>query len=169
MKQAQDLQKKMAEAQKKVESLEAEGTSGGGLIKIIIDGKNNVKSVKIDESLISKDDIEILEDLILAAFNDGKEKIQKKTYGSLLQTLPVQTKIASAVCKQNRKHAILLLLDPQTLPPLNLTKRNSGTKSSFGIFPVPIHKLCLNCVNYLDVTAEHAGNLNVALKCGANN
>ena len=78
MKQAQDLQKKMAEAQKKVESLEAEGTSGGGLIKIIIDGKNNVKSVKIDETLISKYDIEILEDLILAAFNDGKEKIQKK-------------------------------------------------------------------------------------------
>ena len=78
MKQAQELQKKMAEAQKKVESLEAEGTSGGGLIKIIIDGKNNVRSVKIDESLVSKDDIEILEDLILAAFNDGKEKIQKK-------------------------------------------------------------------------------------------
>ena len=78
MKQAQDLQKKMVEAQKKVESLEAEGTSGGGLIKIIVDGKNNVKSVKIDESLILKDDIEILEDLILAAFNDGKEKIQKK-------------------------------------------------------------------------------------------
>ena len=48
MKQAQDLQKKMAEAQKEVESLEAEGTSGGGLIKIIIDGKNNVKSVKIE-------------------------------------------------------------------------------------------------------------------------
>ena len=78
MKQAQDLQKKMAEAQKKVESLEAEGTSGGGLIKIIIDGKNNVKSVKIDDSLTSKEDVEILEDLILAAFNDGKEKIQKK-------------------------------------------------------------------------------------------
>ena len=78
VKQAQDLQKKMAEAQKKVESLEAEGTSGGGLIKIIIDGKNNVKSVKIDDSLISKEDVEILEDLILAAFNDGKEKIQKK-------------------------------------------------------------------------------------------
>ena len=71
MKQAQDLQKKMAEAQKKVESLEAEGTSGGGLIKIIIDGKNNVKSVKIDDSLISKEDVEILEDLILAAFNDA--------------------------------------------------------------------------------------------------
>ena len=78
MKQAQDLQKKMSEAQKKVEELEAEGTSGGGLIKITIDGKNLVKSVNIDESLISKDEVEILEDLIVAAFNDGKEKIQRK-------------------------------------------------------------------------------------------
>tara|TARA_B110001454_G_scaffold195789_1_gene198270 strand:+ start:1568 stop:1891 length:324 start_codon:yes stop_codon:yes gene_type:complete len=78
MKQAQELQKKMSEAQKKVEELEAEGTSGGGLIKIIVDGKNLVKSVKIDESLVSKDEIEILEDLVVAAFNDGKEKIQKK-------------------------------------------------------------------------------------------
>jgi len=78
MKQAQELQKKMSEAQKKVEELEAEGTSGGGLIKITVDGKNLVKSVKIDESLVSKDEIEILEDLVVAAFNDGKEKIQKK-------------------------------------------------------------------------------------------
>ena len=78
MKQAQELQKKMSEAQKKVEELEAEGTSGGGLIKITIDGKNLVKSLNIDESLISKDEVEILEDLIVAAFNDGKEKIQRK-------------------------------------------------------------------------------------------
>ena len=78
MKQAQELQKKMSEAQKKVEELEAVGTSGGGLIKITIDGKNLVKSVNIDESLISKDEVEILEDLIVAAFNDGKEKIQRK-------------------------------------------------------------------------------------------
>ena len=78
MKQAQELQKKMSEAQKKVEELEAEGTSGGGLIKVTIDGKNLVKSVSIDESLISKDEVEILEDLIVAAFNDGKEKIQRK-------------------------------------------------------------------------------------------
>ena len=78
MKQAQELQKKMSEAQKKAEELEAEGTSGGGLIKITLDGKNLVKSVSIDESLISKDEVEILEDLIVAAFNDGKEKIQRK-------------------------------------------------------------------------------------------
>ena len=78
MKQAQELQSKMTEAQKKVEQLEAEGSSGGGLIKIIIDGKNLVRSVHIDNSLIKSDEKEILEDLIVAAFNDAKEKIQKK-------------------------------------------------------------------------------------------
>ena len=78
MKQAQELQNKMSEAQKKVEQLEAEGNSGGGLIKIIIDGKNLVKSVHIDDSLINSEEKEILEDLIVAAFNDAKEKIQKK-------------------------------------------------------------------------------------------
>ncbi|SVA73254.1 uncharacterized protein METZ01_LOCUS126108 [marine metagenome] len=78
LKQAQELQNKMADAQKKVEQLEAEGSSGGGLIKIIVDGKNLVKSVHIDNSLINNDEKEILEDLIVAAFNDAKEKIQKK-------------------------------------------------------------------------------------------
>ena len=78
LKQAQELQNKMADAQKKVEQLEAEGSSGGGLIKIIIDGNNLVKSVHIDNSLINNDEKEILEDLIVAAFNDAKEKIQKK-------------------------------------------------------------------------------------------
>ena len=78
MKQAQELQNKMSEAQKKVEQLEAEGSSGGGLIKIIIDGKNLVKSLHIDDSLINSEEKEILEDLIVAAFNDAKEKIQKR-------------------------------------------------------------------------------------------
>ena len=78
LKQAQELQNKMADAQKKVEQLEAEGSSGGGLIKIIVDGKNLVKSVHIDNGLINNDEKEILEDLIVAAFNDAKEKIQKK-------------------------------------------------------------------------------------------
>ena len=78
LKQAQELQSKMAEAQKKVEQLEAEGTAGGGLVKIVVDGKNLVKSIYIDDSLINKNEKEILEDLVVAAFNDGKEKIQKK-------------------------------------------------------------------------------------------
>ena len=78
IKQAQDLQKKMTEAQKKVETLEAEGVSGGGIVKITLNGKNNVTSVNIDEIAIDKNEKEILEDLLLAAFNDAREKIQRK-------------------------------------------------------------------------------------------
>tara|TARA_B100000945_G_scaffold183758_1_gene147369 strand:+ start:1086 stop:1409 length:324 start_codon:yes stop_codon:yes gene_type:complete len=78
IKQAQDLQKKMAEAQEKVETLEAEGISGGGLVRITINGKNNVTSVNIDETAIDKNEKEILEDLIVAAFNDARDKIQRK-------------------------------------------------------------------------------------------
>ena len=78
IKQAQDVQKKMAEAQEKVETLEAEGISGGGIVKITINGKNNVTSVNIDETAIDKNEKEILEDLIVAAFNDARDKIQRK-------------------------------------------------------------------------------------------
>ena len=78
LKQAQELQKKMADAQKKVEELEAEGTSGGGLVKVKINGKNVTTSINIDDSLISKDEKEILEGLIVAALNDARENVQKK-------------------------------------------------------------------------------------------
>ena len=78
LKQAQELQRKMADAQKKVEELEAEGTSGGGLVKVKINGKNITTSLSIDDSLISKDEKEILEDLIVAALNDARENVQKK-------------------------------------------------------------------------------------------
>ena len=78
LKQAQELQKKMADAQKKVEELEAEGTSGGGLVKVKINGKNITTSLSIDDSLISKDEKEILEDIIVAALNDARENVQTK-------------------------------------------------------------------------------------------
>ena len=78
IKQAQELQQKMADAQQKVEALEAEGVAGGGIVKVTINGKNNVTSINIDDSVIDKNEKEILEDLIMAAFNDAKEKIQKK-------------------------------------------------------------------------------------------
>jgi hypothetical protein len=61
-----------------VETLEAEGISGGGIVKITINGKNNVTSVNIDETAIDKNEKEILEDLIVAAFNDARDKIQRK-------------------------------------------------------------------------------------------
>ena len=78
IKQAQDLPKKMTESQERVETREAEGISGGGIVKITINGKNNVTSVNIDETAIDKNEKEILEDLIVAAFNDARDKIQRK-------------------------------------------------------------------------------------------
>ena len=74
IKQAQELQQKMADAQQKVETLEAEGVAGGGIVKVTINGKNIVTSINIDDSVIDKNEKEILEDLIMAAFNDAKEK-----------------------------------------------------------------------------------------------
>ena len=79
LKQAQELQTKMVEAQKKVEELEAEGSAGGGLVKVTVDGKNMVKNVFIDPSLLVVDEVDILEDLVLAAHNDAKDKVQKLT------------------------------------------------------------------------------------------
>ncbi len=74
MKQAQQLQQKMAEAQNKLNEIEVEGTSGGGLIKVTSTAKGSLKRISIDESLLKNDEKEILEDLIIAAINDAKEK-----------------------------------------------------------------------------------------------
>ena len=74
MKQAQQLQKKMAEAQEKLNAIEVEGSSGGGLVKVISTAKGEIKSIKIDDSLIVKEEKEMTEDLIVAAVNDAKQK-----------------------------------------------------------------------------------------------
>tara|TARA_Y100001970_G_scaffold209143_1_gene254944 strand:+ start:137 stop:460 length:324 start_codon:yes stop_codon:yes gene_type:complete len=74
MKQAQQLQKKMAEAQNKLNEIEVEGTSGGGLVKVTATAKGEFKRISIDNSLIKIEDKEILEDLITAAINDAKHK-----------------------------------------------------------------------------------------------
>ena len=74
MKQAQQLQKKMAEAQDKLNDIEVEGSSGGGLVKVTASAKGSFKRIFIDESLLKKNEKEILEDLIIAAINDAKLK-----------------------------------------------------------------------------------------------
>ena len=74
MKQAQQLQKKMAEAQEKLNEIEVTGSSGGGLVRVTATAKGVFKSVYIDETLLKKDEKEILEDLIIAAINDAKTK-----------------------------------------------------------------------------------------------
>ena len=74
MKQAQQLQKKMAEAQEKLNSIEVEGVSGGGMVKVIATAKGEIKRIFIDESLLKPEDKEMTEDLIVAAINDAKQK-----------------------------------------------------------------------------------------------
>ena len=76
MKQAQQLQKKMAEAQEKLNLIEVEGTSGGGLVKVIATAKGDIKRISIDDSLLKKEEKEMTEDLIIAAINDAKQKAE---------------------------------------------------------------------------------------------
>ena len=74
MKQAQEMQKKMSEAQEKLNSIEVEGLSGGGMVKVTATAKGDIKRITIDESLMNKDEKEMTEDLIVAAINDAKQK-----------------------------------------------------------------------------------------------
>ena len=74
MKQAQQLQKKMSEVQEKLNSIEVEGVSGGGMVKMISTAKGEIKKILIDDSLMNKEEKEITEDLIVAAVNDAKQK-----------------------------------------------------------------------------------------------
>ncbi len=76
MKQAQQMQSKMAEMQAKMGDIEVTGASGGGMLKVTLNGKYELKGIKIDPSLVSADDVEVLEDLIVAAFNDAKTKAE---------------------------------------------------------------------------------------------
>jgi DNA-binding YbaB/EbfC family protein len=77
MKQAQELQGRMAELQAEMERTRVEGQSGGGLVVLTLNGKGELVGVKIDASLLKPDEVEILEDLIVAAHTDAKAKVER--------------------------------------------------------------------------------------------
>ena len=77
MKQVQKMQGRMAEMQAELESSEVEGTSGGGMVKVIANGKNEILSITIDPEVVEKDDVDMLQDLIVAAVNQSREKVQE--------------------------------------------------------------------------------------------
>jgi len=83
MKQAKELQSKMGDLQEQMGAVEAEGTSGGGLVTVRVNGKQELLSVKIDPSLLKPEEAEIVEDLVVAAHTDAKAKVdvavQQKT------------------------------------------------------------------------------------------
>ena len=72
MKQFQQMQEQM---QKEIAALEMEATAGGGMVKVVMDGQKNVKSLKLDPEVVSKDDVEMLQDLVVAAVNEASRKV----------------------------------------------------------------------------------------------
>ncbi len=83
MKQAQMMQKKMEEEQAKLAQEEVEGSSGGGMVKLVLNGKFEMKKINLDKSLIDPEETEVLEDLIVAAYNDAKAKVDAKMQDSM--------------------------------------------------------------------------------------
>ncbi|WGF89700.1 YbaB/EbfC family nucleoid-associated protein [Marinivivus vitaminiproducens] len=76
LKQAQEMQAKMAEMQARMAETEVSGAAGGGLVTVTLNGKGDVRKIKIDPSLVDPNDVEMLEDLIVAAANDAKGKVE---------------------------------------------------------------------------------------------
>ncbi len=83
MRQAQEMQKKIQKVQEDLANSEFEGSSGGGAVKVTITGAGVAKKVNVDPSLLVKEEKEILEDLLVAAFNDAKNKADEGSADSL--------------------------------------------------------------------------------------
>ncbi|MEM6665374.1 MAG: YbaB/EbfC family nucleoid-associated protein [Pseudomonadota bacterium] len=77
MKKAQELQGKMAEMQEELGTLEVSGNAGGGMVTVTLSGKGTMTGLSVDPSLLKADEAEILEDLIIAAHNDAKGKVEE--------------------------------------------------------------------------------------------
>ncbi len=78
LKQAQEMQSRMGEMQAKLEQMEMRGVSGGGMVAVTLNGKNMLQKVEIDPGLLRPEEAEILEDLIVAAHNDAKSRLDAK-------------------------------------------------------------------------------------------
>lgn len=76
LKEAQKLQQRMLEMQQRLAETEMSGQSGGGLVTVTLSGKGEMRRIKIDKSLVDPAEVEVLEDLIVAATNDAKAKIE---------------------------------------------------------------------------------------------
>jgi DNA-binding YbaB/EbfC family protein len=78
MKQAQKMQEDMQKAQQEIANIEVEGQAGGGMVSVVMNGRHELRSVNIDESLM-KDDKDMIEDLVAAAVNDAVRKIEQES------------------------------------------------------------------------------------------
>ena len=77
MKQAQKMQEDAMRAKEEVDASEHEGAASGGLVSVVVDGNSKLKSIKIDPAVVDPDDVEMLEDLVLAAYGQASEKAEQ--------------------------------------------------------------------------------------------
>jgi hypothetical protein len=83
MKQAQQLQSKMLKLQEELAEKTVETSSGGGMVKVVASGKQQLISIQIEQEVVDPDDVEMLQDLILAAVNDALTKAQEMVSGEM--------------------------------------------------------------------------------------
>jgi len=95
MKQAQKMQEKMQKIQDELADLQVEASSGGGMVTVVANGKQEILEVRIDKQVVDPEDVEMLEDLVVAAVNQAMEKAQElandemgKAAGGMLGNLP---------------------------------------------------------------------------------
>jgi len=88
MKQAQKLQKQMVEMQEEMGKKTVEGTSGGGMVKVVANGHQDILEVKIDPEVVDPEDVELLEDLIVAAITNARDKAKEMMEGEMGKILP---------------------------------------------------------------------------------
>ena len=83
MKQAQRMQRQMEEAQAQLEETEMTGTAGGGVVEVTVSGKKEITKIKIDPEAVDPEDVEMLEDLIMAAANEALRKVDEASAASM--------------------------------------------------------------------------------------
>ena len=85
MKQMQSMQKKMAEAQEELGEKKIEGTAGGGMVTVVVTGHKEIVDVQIKQEVVDPEDVEMLQDLVLAATNDALKKAEELTNSTMGQ------------------------------------------------------------------------------------
>ncbi|HOJ60687.1 MAG TPA: YbaB/EbfC family nucleoid-associated protein [bacterium] len=77
VKQAQQIHKKLADIQEELEQVEVTGSSGGGMVTVTMNGKQKIRSIRIDPAVVKADDVAMLEDLVLVAVNEAQDRAQE--------------------------------------------------------------------------------------------
>lgn len=92
LKQAQKMQAQLLKAQEDMNKKEVEGTSGGGMVKVVINGSHELQSITLNPEVVDPDDVEMLEDLIIAAFQNAQEKVKEMSesaFGGITQGMNI--------------------------------------------------------------------------------